>query len=59
MSETKIVVEMDVYKKCKSCVRFGAKGVLAAEICAAIYVQNEGLDKLGNPERIRVTIEAV
>lgn len=58
MSLEKLVVEMAVNKKCKRCVRFASKGGMAAEICTAVYVQNEGLDKLGNPERIRVTIEA-
>jgi hypothetical protein len=59
MQQEKIVVEMVVNKKCKSCVRFASKGGTAAEVLKTLYVQNEALDKLGNPERLRVTIEAV
>lgn len=59
MGQEKIVVEMVVEKKCKSCVRFAAEGRPAAEVCKTLYVQNEALAKLDNPERLRVTIEAV
>ncbi len=58
MQSEKIVVEMAVEKKCKSCVRFAAEGQPAAEVCRTLYVQNEALDKLGKPNRIKVTIEA-
>ncbi len=58
MSERTVVVEMAVEKKCKSCVRFAAEGQSSAEVCRTLYVQNEALDKLGKPKRIRVTIEA-
>jgi hypothetical protein len=58
MEQEKIVVEMTVDKKCKSCVRFAAEGKSAAEVSRTLYVQNEALDKLGKPNRIKVTIEA-
>jgi hypothetical protein len=57
MKSEKMVVEMAVDKKCKSCVRFAAEGQPAAEVCKTLYVQNEALDKLGKPDRIKVTIE--
>ncbi|MBA7587212.1 hypothetical protein ES708_29230 [subsurface metagenome] len=59
MLERSVVVEMAVNKECKSCVRFAAEGQSAAEVCRTLYVQNEALDKLGKPSRIRVTIEGV
>ncbi len=59
MAREKLEVEMAVNKKCKSCVRFASEGGTAAEVCRTLYVQNEALDKLGNPERLKVTIEAV
>lgn len=58
MPPEKIVVELVADKTCKNCVRFGVQGTQATKICPAIYVQNEALDKLGNPQRIKVTIEA-
>ena len=58
MSPVTCEVEMVVNKKCKSCVRFASKGGTAAEVCKTLYVQNEALVKLGNPERIKITIEA-
>lgn len=57
MSPVTCVVEMAVDKKCKSCMRFAAEGKPAAEVCRTLYVQNEALDRLGNPKRIKVTIE--
>ncbi|MBA7587213.1 hypothetical protein ES708_29231 [subsurface metagenome] len=58
MSETTVVVEMAVDKSCKSSVRFAAEGQSAAEVCRTLYVQNQAVDKLGKPNRIKVTIEA-
>ncbi|MBA7531196.1 hypothetical protein ES705_23407 [subsurface metagenome] len=58
MQTEKIVVEMDLDKVCKKCMRFGVKGLQAEKICPSIYVANEVLDKLGKPKRIKVTIEA-
>ncbi|MBA7636918.1 hypothetical protein ES703_44546 [subsurface metagenome] len=58
MEQTKVVVEMAFNKKGKSCVQFKSKGGTAAEVCKTLYVQNEALVKLDNPERIKVTIEA-
>ncbi len=58
MGQEKIVVKMDLDKVCKKCMRFGVKGSQAEEICPSIYVSNEALDKLGKPNRIKVTIEA-
>ncbi len=58
MQEGSVTVEMSVDKECKTCVRFAAEGQSAAEVCRTLYVQNEALDKLGKPNRIKVTIEA-
>jgi hypothetical protein len=58
MQSEKVVVEMAVEKMCRNCVRFASKGGTATEVCRTLHLQNEALDKLGKPKRIRVTIEA-
>jgi len=59
MATEKVQVQMRTDKECKSSMRFAAEGLGAIEVCRTIYVQNQAFDKLGRPEVITVTIEAV
>lgn len=59
MATDKVEVQMRTDKKCKSCMRFAAQGQGASEVCRTIYVQNEAFEKIGSPDVISVTIEAV
>jgi hypothetical protein len=40
-------------------MRYKAQGQGALEVCRTIYVQNQAFEKLGKPDVITVTIEAV
>ncbi len=59
MATDKVEVQMRTDKVCKSCMRYKAQGQGALEVCRTIYVQNQAFEKLGKPDVITVTIEAV
>jgi len=59
MATDKVEVQMRTEKECKSCMRYAAQGLASVEVCKSIYVQNQAFDKLGRPDVITVTIEAV
>ena len=57
MADKKVVVAtMVLEKECKTCKRF--KGVAAADnkVMATVYINNDALESLGNPESIAVSI---
>jgi len=54
------VVQAKMWKEesdAKASVRYGCRG--ACDVCWRIYVRKEAYEKLGKPDEIRVTIEAV
>ena len=51
-----LVVELDYEKDTKRTQRFESPDEDAA--VGQLYITKEGLEKLGNPRRVRVTIEA-
>ena len=59
MAEKSVQVQMRMDRENKTCIRFAAQGQAADEVCRSIFVQNAALEKLGDPELITVTIEAV
>jgi len=59
MAKENVVVQMRTDKECKSSMRYAAQGVGAIEVCRTIYIQNQAFDKLGRPDVITITIEAV
>lgn len=57
----KKVVQARMWKEdtdTKASVRYGP-GLSACDVCWRIYVRKEAYEKLGKPDEIRVTIEAV
>ena len=54
-----VQVQMRMDRENKNCIRFAAQGQAADEVCRSIFVQNKALEKLGDPEVITVTIEAL
>ena len=58
MAKEKVEVVMDTVKACKSCVRFGADEKGSAEVASSIYLQNDAFAKIGEPKKIKITIEA-
>lgn len=50
-------VVMALGKKCKSCVRFEAKGDDGEKVAASLYLQNAAFEALGKPESITVTVD--
>lgn len=59
MATEKVEVQMRTDKECKSSMRYAAQGLGALEVCRTLYVQNQAFEKLGKPDVITVTIEAV
>jgi hypothetical protein len=59
MATEKVEVQMRMDRENKTCIRFAAQGKAADEVCRSIFVQNPALERLGDPELITVTIEAV
>lgn len=59
MATDKVEVQMRKDKAWKGCMRYAAQGQCALEVCRSIYVQNQAFDKLGKPDVITITIEAV
>lgn len=55
MADKKISTTLEQDKKCKSCVRFRSDA--DDEVTTAVYIQNAGMEKLGNPTKIKVTVE--
>ena len=57
MSETLVTV----FKKeraCKHSVRYISTDKVGKSIASTIYLKNEALEKLGNPEEISLTLKA-
>lgn len=57
MSEKKIEVTFDQREPKKHSVRFNCTD--AQSPVASIYIANAGISKIGNPAKIKITIEAV
>ena len=57
MAKEKVSIEMKVVKDCKSVKRFGSDAANANDIASNIYVGKKSLERLGDPDRIKVTIE--
>lgn len=45
-------------KTCKSCVRYSTKDTTKETVLLTIYIKNEAMKALGNPDEVTVTIEA-
>ncbi len=59
MATEKVQVQMRMDRENKNCIRFAAQGQAADEVCRSIFVQNQALEKMGDPDVINVAIEAV
>jgi len=54
MAKVSTVLTKD--KDCKSCVRF--RGPQDDKVTTSLYLSNDASKKLGNPEKIKVSVEA-
>jgi len=54
----KVSARLKREKNCKSCVRFNAVDENDAKVLLTIYIVNDAMKKLGNPDGITVSIEA-
>ena len=55
MAAKQVTTVLTKDKKCKSCVRF--RGESDNPVTTALYVQNDAMEKLGNPGKVKVTVE--
>ncbi len=53
-----VTTRLKKFKTCKSCVRFNTVDAANEKALISIYVKNETLKKLGNPDEIFVTLSA-
>ncbi len=59
MAENKVQVQMSKDKEFNSCTRYAVNAQGANEAWETIVVNNDELEKLGRPDVIMVTIEAL
>ena len=59
MEDTIITATFVFEKETKNTIRFSEEPGTTAPIVNTIYVQKWAVNNLGNPDKIRVTIEAV
>ncbi len=57
MPKGKITTTLEQDKTCKSCVRFKSSAGTDDKVTTSIYIQNAGMKELGDPSKIKVTIE--
>lgn len=54
-----VSVELERYEDKKNSVRYNADGTTKNPALTSAYISNTAVEVLGNPERVRVTIEAL
>lgn len=54
-----VSVELERYEDKKNSVRYNADGATKNPALTSAYISNTAVEVLGNPERVRVTIEAL
>ncbi len=59
MAAIKVQVQMSKVQKYKSCTRYAVREDGANEAWETIDVKNESVEKLGRPEVVMITIEAL
>ena len=59
MATSRVQAQMRKDKKCRSSMRYAADGKAALEVSRTLYVQDPAFAKLGRPDVITITIEAV
>ncbi len=57
MPKGKITTELEQDKVCKSSKRFKSPKGQDDKVTTSIYIQNAGMDEIGNPTKIKVTVE--
>ncbi len=58
MAAKPVTTRLKVEKKCKNSVRFSTQDKANEKVLLTIYVLNDALKKLGNPDEIEVSIKA-
>lgn len=59
MAGKKVKVQMSKDRKYRSCTRYVLRANGANEVWEKIYAHNKTLEEIGNPDVVRVTLEAV